>query len=165
MRKYPLKTTMLILAVTPIHIIQKFHCFHIPHSLSQDNNLSQQRMYYPSHTGQTDTKQTSNRQKLSNLVRDRFAVGIDSVLSIWCWFMFRQTNLCLKDLSPTNCRLSVGYMSVWCRFCRGAFGDVSVLIRPRMVDGLSVLDRLCIGHMSADLTPIQGRFKTESSPT
>ena len=127
---------------------------------------------YPSHTDQTDTKPTSNRQKSSNSGRDGFTVGIDSVLSVWCRFMFGQTNLsgeifqtCLKDLSPTNCRLSVGYMSVWCRFCRGAFGDVLVLIRPPMVDGLSVLDQLCIGHMSADLTPIQGRFKTESSPT
>ena len=136
---------------------------------------------YPSHTGQTDTKPTSNRQKSSNSGRNRFTIGIDFVFSVWCRFMFRQTNLsgrdlsnmfersifqtCLKDLSSTNCRLSVGYMSVWCRFCRGAFGDVSVSIRPPMVDGLSVLDRLCIGHMSTDLTPIQGRFKTESSPT
>ena len=89
----------------------------------------------------------------------RFDVGLCSGRQI-CRGEIFQT--CLKDLSPTNCRLSVGYMSVW---CRGAFGDVSVLIRPPMVDGLSVLDRLCIGHMSADLTPIQGRFKTESSPT
>ena len=98
-------------------------------------------------------------------------VGIDSVLSVWCRFMFGPTNLsgeifqtCLKDLSPTNCRLYVGYMSVWCRFCRGAFGDVSVLIRPPMVDGLSVLNRLCIGHMSADLTPIQDRIKSDITP-
>ena len=39
--------------------------------------------------------------------------------------------------------------------------DVSVLIRPPTVDGLSVLDRLYIGHMSANLTLIQDRFKTE----
>ena len=89
----------------------------------------------------------------------RFGIGLCSGKQI-CRGEIFQT--CLKDLSPTNCRLSVGYMSVW---CRGAFGDVSVLIRPPMVDGLSVLDRLCIGHMSAHLTPIQGRFKTESSPT
>ena len=93
----------------------------------------------------------------------RFGVGLCSGRQI-CRGEIFQT--CLKDLPPpTNCRLSVGYMSVWCRFCRGAIGDVSVLIRPPMVDGLSVLDRLCIRHMSADLTPIQGRFKTESSPT
>ena len=55
-------------------------------------------------------------------------------------------------------------MSVWCRFCRGAFGDVSVLIRPPIVYGLSVLDRLCIEHMSADLTPIQDRIKSDITP-
>ena len=58
-----------------------------------------------------------------------------------------------------------GCLSVMCRFCRGAFGDVSVLIRSPMLDSMSVLDRLYIGHMSADLTPIQGRFKTELSAT
>ena len=83
-----------------------------------------------------------------NVRADKF-VGERSFKHVW-------------NISP---RQIVGYMSVWCRFCRGAFGDVSVLIRPPMVDGLSVLDRLCIGHMSADLTPIQGRFKTESNPT
>ena len=127
---------------------------------------------YPSHTGQADSKPTSNRQKSSNSGRDRFTVGIDRFCRFgvglcsgrhMCRGEIFQT--CLKDLSPTNYRLSVGYVSVWCRFCRGAFGDVSVLIRPPIVGGLSVLDRLCIGHMSADLTPIQGRFKTETSPT
>ena len=57
------------------------------------------------------------------------------------------------------CRLYAGVLSV----LLGSVQGVSVLIRPLMVDGLSVLDRLCIGHMSVDLTPIQGRFKTESS--
>ena len=86
--------------------------------------------------------------------------------------MFGQTNLSGRDLSnmversfpdklSVVCRLYIGVVSV----LSAAFGDVSVLIRPPMVDGLSVLDRLCIGHMSADLTPIQGRFNTESSPT
>ena len=76
---------------------------------------------------------------------------------------------CLKDLSPTKCRLSVGYMSVWCQFCRGVFGDMSVLIRSPMVDGLSVLDRLGIGHIcrptwhpfKADSRPNQVRHNTE----
>ena len=44
MKNCPLKTTIVILAVTPTHIILKCHCYHIPHSLSQDNNLSQQSM-------------------------------------------------------------------------------------------------------------------------
>ena len=124
----------------------------------------------------TPAKPTRNRPQTDKNHQIRGEIGLQSVLIRFCRFGVglcsgRQIcrgeifQTCLKDLSPTNCRLSVGYMSVWCRFCRGAFGDVSVLIRPPMVDGLSVLDRLCIGHMSADLTPIQGRFKTESSPT
>ena len=60
---------------------------------------------------------------------------------------------CLKCLSPTNCRLSVGYMLVWCRFCRGAFGDVSVLIRPPMVDGLLVMYRAYVGRPDTNLRP------------
>ena len=66
---------------------------------------------------------------------------------------------------PDKLSMSVGYMLVLCRFCRGALSDMSVLIQPLMVNDLSVLDGLCIEHMSVDLTPIQGQFKTESSPT
>ena len=90
-----------------------------------------------------------------------FRVGLCSGRQI-CRGEIFQT--CLKDLSPTDCRLSVVYMSVLCWFCRGALGDVSVLIRPPMVDGLSVTDRLCIGHMSVDLTPIQDRVKSDITP-
>ena len=131
--------------------------------------------FYHSDTGKTDSKPTSNRQKSSNSRRDRFTVGIDSVLSVWCRFLFGQTNLSGRDLSnmferslpEKNCLLFVGYMSLWwCRFYRG----VSVLYtysatggRPRYF--VSLRSVICIGHMSADLTPIQNRFKTESSPT
>ena len=81
----------------------------------------------------------------------RFCVGLAgvigvSVLSVWCRFMFGQTNLSGRDLSnmferslpdklSVVCRFYVGVVSV---FCRGAFGDVSVLIRPPMIDGLMV---------------------------
>ena len=92
----------------------------------------------------------------------RIGVGLCSRRQIFRGEIFQTY---LKYLYPTNCRLSVAYMSVWCRFCRGAFDDVSVINRPPVVDGQSVLDRLCIGHISADLTPIPGRFKTESNPT
>ena len=123
----------------------------------------------------TPAKPTRNRPQTDKNHQIRGEIGLQSVLIRFCRFDVglcsgRQIcrgeifQTCLKDLSPTNCRLSVGYMSVWSRFCRGAFGDVSVLIRPPMVDGLSVLDRLCIGHMSADLTPIQGRFKSDITP-
>ena len=125
-----------------------------------------------SHTPVTSAKPTRNRPQTDKNLQIRGEIGLQSVLIRFCRFGVglcsgRQIcrgeifQTCLKDLSPTNCRLSVGYMSVWCRFCRGAFGDVSVLIRPPMVDGLSVLDRLCIGHMSADLTPIQDRIKSD----
>ena len=123
------------------------------------------------HTPVTPAKPTQNRHQ----TEIRGEIGLQSVLIRFCQFGVglcsgRQIcrgeifQTCLKDFSLTNCRLSVGFMSVWCRFCRGAFGDESVLIRPLMVDGLLVLDRLPIGHMSANLTPIQNRFKTESSP-
>ena len=128
------------------------------------------------YTPVTPAKPTRNRPRTDKNHQIRGEIGLQSVLIRFCRFGVglcsgRQIcrgeifQICLKDLSLINCLLSVGYMSVWCRFCRGAFGDVSVLIRPPMVDGLSVLDRLCIGHMSDDLTPIQGRFKTESSAT
>ena len=124
------------------------------------------------HTPVTPAKPTRNRPQTDKNHQIRGEIGSQSVLIRFCRFDVglcsgRQIcrgeifQTCLKDLSPTNCRLSVGYMSVWSQFCRGAFGDVSVLIRPPMVDGLSVLDRLCIGHMSADLTPIQVRHNTE----
>ena len=127
------------------------------------------------YTPVTPAKPTRNRPQTDKNHQIRGEIGLQSVLIRFCRFDVglcsgRQIcrgeifQTCLKDLSPTNCRLSVGYMSVWSRFCRGAFGDVSVLIRPPMVDGLSVLDRLCIGHMSADLTPIQGRFKSDITP-
>ena len=122
-----------------------------------------------SHIPVTSAKPTRNRPQTDKNLQIRGEIGLQSVLSRFgvglcsgrqiCRGEIFQT--CLKDLSPTNCRLSVGYMSVWCRFCRGAFGYVSVLIRPPMVDGLSVLYRLCIGHMLADLTPIQDRIKSD----
>ena len=131
---------------------------------------------HQSHTPVTPAKLTRNQPQTDKNHQIRGEIGFQSVLIRFCRFSValcsgRQIcrgeifQTCLKDFSPTNCRLSVGHMSVWCRFCRGVFRDVSVLIRPPMVDCLSVLDRLCIGHMSADLTPINDQFKTESSPT
>ena len=91
----------------------------------------------------------------------RFGIGMCSGSQI-CRGEIFQT--CLKDLSPTNCRLAVGYVSVWSRFCRGAFGGMSGRVRPPMAHGLSVLNRLCIGHLSADLTPTQDRIKSDITP-
>ena len=96
----------------------------------------------------------------------RFGVGLCSGRQICRWEIFQT---CLKDLSPTNCRLSVGYMSVWCRFCRGAFGDVSVLIRPPMVDGFiglrSVIYRAYVGRPDTDSRPNQDRTKSDITPS
>ena len=97
---------------------------------------------------------------------------MDSVLSVWCGFMFGQTNLSGRDLSnmferslldklSVVCWLYVGMVSVLSGSVRGSVGLNSATDGKWFV----VLDRLGIGHMSAGLTPIQGRFKTESSPT
>ena len=124
--------------------------------------------------GITPAKPTRNQPQTDKKHQVRGEIGLQSVLIRFCRFGVglcsgRQIcrgeifQSCLKDLSPTNCRLSVGYMSVWCRFCLGAFRDVSVLIRPPMVDAWFVGLRLITYR--AYLTPIQGRFKTDSSPT
>ena len=117
-----------------------------------------------------------NRPQTDKNHQIRGEIGLQSVLIRFCRIgvvlcssrqMFRGEfyQAYLKDLFPTNFRVSVGYMSVWRKFCRGAFEDVSVFNRPPMAEGQSVLDPLCIGHISADLTPIPGLFKTESNTT
>ena len=90
---------------------------------------------YPSHTGQTDTKPTSNRQKSSNSGRDQFTVGIDSVLSVWCWFMFGQTNLSGRDLSDMFERSLPDKLSVVCRLYVGVVSVLSGSVRGHV--GLS----------------------------
>ena len=61
----------------------------------------------------------------------------------------------------------VGCLSVMCWCGVGFVGGVRgrVGLNSTTDSGLLVSDRYCIGHMSADLRPIQRRFKTESSPT
>ena len=119
---------------------------------------------YPSHTGQTDLKPTKIPKFGERSVSSRYWFGFVGLVSVYVRtdkFVGERSFKHVWKISP---RQIVGYMSVWCRFCRGAFGDVSVLIRPPMVDDLSVLDRLCIGHMSADQTPIQDRIKSDITP-
>ena len=72
---------------------------------------------------QTDLKPTKFIKFGDRLVCNRYCSGRHI-----CRGEIFQT--CLNDLPPTNCRLCVGYMSAWCRFCGGAFEDTSVLIRP-----------------------------------
>ena len=112
----------------------------------------------------TDLKPTKIIKFGERSVYSRYWFGFVGLVSVYVRadkFVGERSFKYVWKLSP---RQIVGYMSVWCRFCRGAFGDVSVLIRPPIVYGLSVLDRLCIGHMSADLTPIQDRIKSDITP-
>ena len=120
----------------------------------------------------TPAKPTRNRPQTDKSHQVWGEIGLQSVLIRFCQFWVglcsgRQFfggeifQTCLKDLSPTNCRLCVGYMSVWFRFCRGAFGDVSVLIRPQMVDGLSFLNPSHTGQ--TDTKPTSSRQKSPDS--
>ena len=120
----------------------------------------------------TPARPTRSRPQTDKNHQNRGEIGLQSVLIRFCRFGVglcwgRQIcrgeifQTCLKDLSPTNCRLSVGFMSVWCRFCRGAFRDVSVLIRPPMVDGLSVMYRAYVGRPDTDSKLIQDRIKSD----
>ena len=68
----------------------------------------------------------------------------------------------LPDKLSVVCRSYVGVVSVLLGSIRGSVGLNSATDGKWSV-GLRYM--LCIGHMSVDLTTIQGRFKTESSPT
>ena len=90
---------------------------------------------------------------------------MQSVLGRFCRFgigLCSGSQICRGEIfQPTKCRLPVGYVSVWSRFCRGAFGGMLGRVRPPMPHGLSVLNQLCIGHLSADLTPTLDRIKSD----
>ena len=130
---------------------------------------------YPSHTGQTDTKPTSNRQKSSNSGRGRFTVGIDAVLLAWCRFMFGQTNLSGRDLSnmferslPNKlsvvCRLYVGVVSVLSGSVRGCVGLNSATDGRWFVGLRSVMYRAYVGRADTHSRPIQDRIKSDITP-
>ena len=80
------------------------------------------------YTPVTPAKPTSNRQKNSNSGRDRFIVGIDSVLSVWCRFMFGQTNLSGRDLSNMFARSLPDKLSVVCRLYVGVVSVLSITV-------------------------------------
>ena len=138
----------------------------VHHSLSR---------WYSSHTGQTDTKPTSNRQKSSNSGRDRFTVGIDSVLSVWCRFMFWQTNLSGRDLSnmferslrdklSVVCRSYVGVMSVLSGSVWGHVGLNWATDGRWFVGVKSVMYRAYVGRPDTNSRPIQDRIKSDITP-
>ena len=131
--------------------------------------------WYPSHTGQTDTKPTSNRQKSSNSGRDRFTVGLDSVMSVWCRFMFGQTHLSGRDLSnmferslpdklSVVCRLYVGVVSVLSGSVRGRVGLNSATDGRWFVGLRSVMYRAYVGRPDTDSRPIQDWMKPDITP-
>ena len=125
-----------------------------------------------SHTGQTDPKPTSNRQKSSNSGRDRFTVGIDLVLLVWCRLMFGQTNLSgrnllnmfersLPDKLLGVCRLYVGVVSVLLGSIRGRVGLNSATDGRWFVGLRPVMYRAYVGRPDTDSRPIQDRIKSD----
>ena len=127
---------------------------------------------YPSHTDQTDRKPTSNRQKASNSGSDRFTVGIDSVLSVWCRFMFGQTNLSGRDLShmferslpdklSVVCRIYVNVVSVLSGSVQGGVGLNSATDGRWFVGLRSVMYRTYVRRPDTDSRPNQVRHNTE----
>ena len=141
-----------------------FHC----HMRIQTGVRVRKRLIPQSHRPnrhETDLKPTKILKFGERSVYSRYWFGFVGLVSVYVRadkFVGERSFKHVWKISP---RQIVGCLSVICRCDVGFVGERSVLIRPPMVDGLSVLDRLCIRHMSADLTPIQGRFKTESSPT
>ena len=120
-------------------------------------------------------KSTSNWQESSNSGRDRFTVGIDSGLSVWCRFMFGQTNLSGRDLSnmferslsdklSVVCRLYVGVVSVLSGSVRGRVGLNSATGGRWFVGLRSVMYRAYVGRPDTDSRPIQYRIKSDITP-
>ena len=129
-----------------------------------------------SHTGQTDTKPTSNRQKNHQI---RGEIGLQSVLIRFCRFDVSLCSgkqicrggiflTCFKDISPTNCQWSVGYyvgvVSVLSGSVRGRVG-LNSATDGRWFFGLrSVMYRAYVGRPDTDSRPIQDRIKSEITP-
>ena len=119
---------------------------------------------------ETDLKPTKIIKFGVRSVYSRYWFGVVGLVSVYVRadkFVEERSFKHVWKISPrqiVGCLLVIS-VTVWCRFCRGAFGDVSVSIRPSMVDVLSVVDRLCIGptwhRFMADLRPNQVRHNTE----
>ena len=128
----------------------------------------------------TPSRPTRNRPQTDKNHQIRGEFGLQSVLIRFCRFGVglysgRQIcrgeifQTCLKDLSPTNCWLSVGYMSI---------DVVSVLsgsVRGRVslnsaTDGRwfvvlrSVMYRAYVGRPDTDSRPIQDQIKSDITP-
>ena len=104
--------------------------------------------------------------------RVRFTVGIDSVLLVWCWFMFGQTNLSGRDFSNMFKRylpnklsvvfwLYVGVMSVLSGSVRGHVALDSATDGRWFVGLGSVMYWAYIGRPDTDSRPIKDRIKSD----
>ena len=118
--------------------------------------------FNPTHTPVTPAIPTLNRPQTDRHHQIWREIGVQSICRSVPVYV-RTDTYSGRDISNIFERFFflqiVGCLSVWCRFCRGAFGDVSFLIRPPMVDGLSGLDRLCMDIYR----PTSQRFKADSS--
>ena len=116
---------------------------------------------------QTNTNHQIGREigLQSSLVRFcRFGVGLCLGKPI-CQGEIFQT--CLKDLSPTNCRLSVGYMPVWCGFfsgsVRGRVGLNSATDGRWFVSFRSFMYWAYVGWLDTDSRPIQNQIESDKT--
>ena len=114
---------------------------------------------------ETDLKPTKIIKFGERSVYSRYWFGFVGLVSVYVRADKFVRERSFKHVWKISPRQIVGCLSVICYMVSGSVRGLSVLIQPPMVDGLSVLDVLCIGHMSANLTPVHDWFKTESSPT
>ena len=96
-------------------------------------------------------------------------------MSVWCQFMFGQTNLSGRDLSnmferslpdklSVVCRLYVGVVSVFSGSVRGRVGLNSATDGRWFVGIRSVMYRAYVGRHDTDSRPIQDRMKSDITP-
>ena len=113
-----------------------------------------------------------NRHKTDKNHQIRGEIGLQSVLIRFCRFGVglcsgRQIcrgeifQICLKDISPTNCRLYVGVVSVLSGSVRGRVGLNSATDSIWFVGVRSVMYRAYVGRPDADSRPNQVRHNTE----
>ena len=118
------------------------------------------------YTAVTPAKPTRNRpqtdKKSSNSVRDRFAVGIDSVLSVYVRAdkfvgerSFKPVERSVPDKLSVVCRLYVGVVSVLSGSVRGHVGLNSTTDGRWFVGLRSVRYRAYVGRPDTDSRPIQ----------
>ena len=136
----------------------------------------------PPNRHETDLKPT----KIIEFGGDRFAVGLESVLSVWDWYVFGQSNLLGRDLSnifesslpdklSVACQLCVGVESVLSGSVQGHVGESSVTDGTWFVGLKSVMYWALVGRPDTDARPNQvqhyaalcraGQHVPESRPT